>query len=153
MHKLICLCCHDLFYHPKTPYKGIFCLPFDKLRALLVSHYSNKDVVLFLHPGDPAELCDSLVSSHFCISPREHLPWSCCLLFDAQHKGSPSDLTLPASPQRWLQSVFTQLANEELLCTEVLDLFNKKTHSSLTHWLKLYLLCNATALTVQVRIL
>lgn len=104
MHKLICLCCHDLFYHPKTPYKGIFCLPFDKLRALLISHYSNKDVVLFLHPGDPAELCDSPVSSHFCISPREHLPWSCCLLFDAQHKGSPSDLTLPASPQRWLQS-------------------------------------------------
>lgn len=30
-----------------------------------------------------------------------------------------------------------QLANEELHCTEELDLFNKKTNSSLTHWLKL----------------
>lgn len=24
-----------------------------------------------------AELCDSLVSPHFCFSPCEHLPWSC----------------------------------------------------------------------------
>lgn len=157
MHKLLCLCCHDL--SPQNPIKGnllsavwqttgsIYFTPQHSTRMLCCSSVQETQ----------AELCDSLFPSHFCISPCEHVPRSCWLLLDARHSGSRRvgcHFIFLAFPQQMTSAmVFTQLAIEELHCTEVLDLFNKKTRSSLTRWLKLYLLCNATALTVQGNIL
>jgi len=89
------------------------------------------------------ELCDSLVSSVILIPVFLHLntchgPTSCSLMLcTVAAGGSPSVLTLLVFSQPLLMTevqVFTQLAHKALRYTEVQDLFNKKTHASLTSW-------------------
>lgn len=110
----------------------------------------HKDV-LFLCPGDPgwALWLSGLFSFLHLSMWTPAIALLAALWCTVAAGGSGHQVTSPflPFPNRWLQS---QALPSWLMksCTEVLDFFNKKTHSSLTHWLKPHLLCNGTALAV-----
>lgn len=89
MHKLLCLCCHDLFYHPKTPHKRepFICLWQATGSIYFTLQHSTRCCVV---PPSRRPRLSFVTLWSLLISAFLHvnLPWSCWLLFDAWHSGS-----------------------------------------------------------------
>lgn len=108
MHKLLCLCCHDLVYHPETPRKsGPFICLWQAMGSIYFTlQHSTRILCSSSVQENQAELCDSgfLISSFLhentCPGP------AACSLVPAQWQQEGHQVTSPflPFPNRWLQA-------------------------------------------------